>query len=199
MTYLHQSLAQRCHFQTGRLTVTHWRSDTAALCLDELSLAQPVMTILTPVVTKALPPSWQQIDNEAKALAWLAERDAESVVLTLQLGSGNRSAEQIIGFLLLHADVCSSDTQNSDEALVNLRIGYLLAESVWGQGLANELLSGLLDWCKADGGVHAVSGGVDVDNKASIRVLEKNGFKPIEEGDMPSGVLFFTRVVRDSE
>jgi ribosomal-protein-alanine N-acetyltransferase len=54
-------------------------------------------------------------------------------------------------------------------------IGYLLAESAWGQGYASELLEGFVDWCTtAD--ISSVIGGVARENVASRRVLEKNGF-----------------------
>ncbi len=37
-------------------------------------------------------------------------------------------------------------------------------------------MAGLVEWCQARPHIGSLHGGVDGDNKASIRVLEKNGF-----------------------
>ncbi len=68
-----------------------------------------------------------------------------------------------------------------------IRLGYLLSESAWGQGLASELVEGFVDWCKSVE-IASIIGGVERDNLLSQRVLEKNGFvsRPTteERGDL---------------
>ncbi len=56
-----------------------------------------------------------------------------------------------------------------------MRLGYLLAERAWGKGIASELIRGLVEWCRKSG-IASIVGGVERNNIASRRVLEKNGF-----------------------
>lgn len=65
-----------------------------------------------------------------------------------------------------------SDDEKSGSVV---RLGYLLSESAWGQGLASELVRGFVDWCGTVE-IAAILGGVERDNTASQRVLTKNGF-----------------------
>jgi SAM-dependent methyltransferase len=66
------------------------------------------------------------------------------------------------------------------------RIGYLFAESAWGRGLATELVWGLIAWAGTQPGIRTLTGGVDPQNRASARVLEKCGFAVIDEPDADS-------------
>lgn len=59
---------------------------------------------------------------------------------------------------------------------------YLLAEAVWGAGVASELIRGFVDWCERNN-VASIVGGVERGNVASRRVLEKNGFERDPRGD----------------
>lgn len=54
-------------------------------------------------------------------------------------------------------------------------LGYLLAKRFWGQGLASELVKGLV---QARPSGQRIFAGVSLDNPASARVLEKAGFVP---------------------
>ena len=56
-----------------------------------------------------------------------------------------------------------------------VHIGYLLAETVWGQGIATELMKGFVSSVKNNGPLR-LAGGVDRGNPASARVLQKAGF-----------------------
>ncbi len=70
-----------------------------------------------------------------------------------------------------------------DESTVDVRIGYVIAETSWGRGLATELLSGLVDWMRIEPSIHTLTGGVDLTNHASVRVMENNGFHRISNGE----------------
>jgi len=72
-----------------------------------------------------------------------------------------------IGLVFVHEDEQGGD--------VDVRLGYLLAESAWGRGLATELVRGFVDVCR-DRGARSIAGGVGKSNAASRRVLEKCGF-----------------------
>ena len=57
-----------------------------------------------------------------------------------------------------------------------MRLGYVVAESVWGRGFATELVAGLVEWSRSEPSIRTISAGVAPTNEASIRVLDKNGF-----------------------
>ena len=160
-------------FSTGRLIVGDWHTlsgqDGAAITLPEV-----VATLLTPTVTRSLPPAWQGVDTAERARAWIQERDQEGVTLLVIERSSNRP----IGLLILFEDDDKS-----------LRIGYLLAESAWSKGLASELIDGFVDWCRKST-IRSITGGVAIDNVASQRVLTKNGFTSSESNEHASELFF---------
>ena len=80
-------------------------------------------------------------------------------------------AGQGVGVLLL------SEGLGDDQGQV--AVGYLLAESAWGQGFASEVMLGLAAWARDQG--LTLFAGVSTDNPASVRVLEKAGFVPNAE------------------
>jgi RimJ/RimL family protein N-acetyltransferase len=63
-------------------------------------------------------------------------------------------------------------------------IGYALAEAHQGQGYASELVRGATRWALEDLAEGALWGIVASDNVASIRVLEKAGFRLVEEREL---------------
>ena len=135
-------------------------------------LAEVVVGLLTPNVTQSLPPAWQGDYSLERAARWVQERDAESTVLLL-IG---KSTGEPVGMLILF------------ESPPAVRIGYLLSENTWGRGLGSELVSGFVDWCGYNGSISRILAGVDRDNPASTRVLEKCGFHLVDrEGGSGSG------------
>jgi len=65
-----------------------------------------------------------------------------------------------------------------------LEIGYWVARPFWGQGYAAEAGETLLREADMHLDTSTVHAGVFADNPASLRVLEKLGFKPTGERDM---------------
>lgn len=59
-----------------------------------------------------------------------------------------------------------------------LHIGYGVAPSREGRGIATAAVAELLDWARSDPRVRRVSAETAVDNVGSQRVLERNGFSP---------------------
>lgn len=55
-------------------------------------------------------------------------------------------------------------------------VGYILHPDVWGQGLASEAVSAVLDQVFANRDVETLTADVDPENAASIRLLERLGF-----------------------
>jgi ribosomal-protein-alanine N-acetyltransferase len=53
--------------------------------------------------------------------------------------------------------------------------GYVLAKNFWGRGLATEALVFLVDWALAQPEIYRAWAFCDVENPASVRVMEKAG------------------------
>ena len=62
-------------------------------------------------------------------------------------------------------------------------IGYGMVEPEWGRGYGTQAVAGLVEACRAHGGVTAVNADTDLDNIGSQRVLEKNGFARVRSTD----------------
>ena len=137
-----------------------WRSIPKAEWSQE-ELAAIVARILTPKVTESLPQNWQGFYSLERAKGWVTERDAEGVNLLVI----EKNTQTAMGFIIL----------SGNDSFKDLRLGYLLAESSWGQGYASELIQGFVEWCR-ENAISSVTGGVAKGNIASRRVLEKSGF-----------------------
>ena len=75
--------------------------------------------------------------------------------------------------------------RSEDEA----HIGYLLAQQRWGKGVATEALQALTLWLSKYRSGRLVAG-VDSENAASTRVLEKLGFKRMTENTPGAAELY---------
>ncbi len=169
-------------FETDRLSVGPWHAVADRLDID---LARVVAEMLTVRTTVALPESWRGDHSVETAWGWIADRDADSSMLLV----AESTSHHPVGLLVL-AEVPLSSSG------VDLRIGYLFAESGWGQGLASELVSGLIEWARAQPAIRTLTGGADPANRASVRVLEKCGFSLIDDPD--PGVVVYQFELSDS-
>ena len=158
-----------CEFVTARLQVGSWSAVGRRAGLD---LAEVIAELLTERTTVALPESWQGSHTVDRARAWIEERDAESPTLLVMEAASARP----VGLVVL------AETP-LDDSMVDVRIGYVIAEEAWGRGLATELLSGLIDRMRIEPLVHTLTGGVDLTNHASVRVMENNGFHRISDNE----------------
>jgi RimJ/RimL family protein N-acetyltransferase len=70
-----------------------------------------------------------------------------------------------------------------------IHIGYGVAPSRWGRGIATRAIGGLLCWARNDPRLDWIGAETGVDNIGSQRVLERNGFQRtgtrIDEEDGP--------------
>jgi len=94
-----------------------------------------------------------------------------------------KSTRSPIGFIILFESSGGRD----------LRLGFLLAEPAWGKGFASELIGGFVEWCK-NNDVSTVTCGVEKDNIASRRVLEKNEFVCESHMDDQEEQMFMLRI-----
>ena len=137
-------------------------------------LEQLVTAMLTEPVTRSLPLSWQGSYTAERARRWIEERDEEGVTLLVI----DRLTRRPVGLMIL------LETQSEqDNGGTEVRLGYLISEDIWGQGIASELVSGLVGWCRKQTSISSITGGVALDNPASRRVLQKNGFQLVQSED----------------
>ena len=161
-------MAQKDHsFETPRLSVGEWHSSSDG---DGRSLAKLVQSLLSPNVTAPLPEAWHGAYSESRARSWIQDRDAEGLTLLVRL----RESSECAGLVLLH-ESAPDDGQGGE-----LRIGYLIAEPLWGRGYASELVRGLVQWAQGQS-YGSVMAGVAAEDAASRRVLEKCGFSRIDD------------------
>ena len=113
---------------------------------------------LSPAVTQYLPPDLV-VAGPVDAGAWLARLMRGGMVHMVH------KDQKLIGFLTVHRQEAG-----------HMMIGYLFAQSTWGQGLASELLRGLIDQLAQTKWSGEILGGVDPNNPASAAVLRKAGF-----------------------
>lgn len=168
-------VSERCAFTTERLLVREWHSvepeEWPAGNLDRF-----VASLLTPAVTAALPAEWQGEYGAARVRSWIRDRDREGATLVAIERSGARA----VGLVILH------ETDRGPDS-VDIRLGYVLQEAAWGRGLASELVSGFVGWCRECRAVRSLAAGVEPGNDASVRVLEKSGFRPLGAGPGRAG------------
>jgi [ribosomal protein S5]-alanine N-acetyltransferase len=74
-----------------------------------------------------------------------------------------RESEELIGAIAAREDQ-------------GISLGYLLAQPFWGQGFMSEALGTIIEWAFSIPSVFRVWAVCDLDNEASARLLERNGF-----------------------
>jgi len=104
---------------------------------------------------------------EAEALLRDVKRLAETGTL-FQWGLARREDDLVIGTCTLHR--IDRDNRRAE-------IGYILRRDHWGQGLATEALAALFAHAFGTLGLHRLEADIDPRNAASIRLIERLGFK----------------------
>ena len=116
-----------------------WRSFSSCDWRDQ-DLAQVVSEMLT--------------ENMARS-----PRDEERTTLLVV----DRSTLRVIGLMILF--VIEAEGGNGE---TELRLAYLLSADTLKQGIASELLTGFVAWCREESPISSIAGGVASDNLASI-------------------------------
>jgi len=111
-------------------------------------------------------PELKTID-EAKAMLRDIRQDGASGSF-IQLGIARREDDLVIGTCTLYR--IQWDHRRAE-------VGYIVRRDHWGRGLAKEALAALLDHAFSTLGLHRLEADVDPRNGASIRLVEKLGFK----------------------
>lgn len=166
-------------FETPRLLAKEWHSLGPDDC-NATDLRSVVCTILTDRVTAPLLPAWHGHYTLERAAGWIEARDREGTTFLVV----SKAEREPVGLVL------SFESAREDPPGLEVRLGYLVAESAWGNGFATEMVRGFVDWCRSRD-VSSVTGGVERNNVASARVLEKNGFVRVPNTDPAAGEEFF--------
>ncbi len=145
---------------------------------NEVKFATKVMSLLSPKVVKPLPDEWQGVNTVTKTINWLEDRKRECA---LYLISAIHS-DTIIGLLFIYP------LENTR----SLHLGYLIGEDYWNKGYASEMLLALVAYYKEQAHVDTLIAGVEKTNIASIKVLEKCGFK-LSENTSSAGSIFYEK------
>ena len=74
-----------------------------------------------------------------------------------------------------------------------VEIGCSVLPEFQGQGVATEMVGGIVQWAKQQPHVKRIEAETNTDNKASIRVLEKNGFICAGPGSEQNTIRFVRR------
>ncbi|UTV30835.1 GNAT family N-acetyltransferase [Photobacterium atrarenae] len=135
------------------------RLQAATLDRAQPGLDQELRTLFTDSVSRYLPPDCSQLETQDDVAQWLDRRLSIGTIVRITL------ADQVAGYLFVFP-----------EGTAQYRIGYVIAEPCWGQGLATEAMQGLINHLADTGGRTRFIAGIDPVNTASQKVLEKLGF-----------------------
>ncbi|UOQ73209.1 GNAT family N-acetyltransferase [Hymenobacter cellulosilyticus] len=143
----------------------------------------------------ALPSDWPPGEYDLDAMRYFLE----------QLTAGGRTAAGWYGWYALRKATDAHPTTligaggflGPPDAAGTAEIGYSVAADWRGQGLATELVAGLVQQASHTGMVRQLLAHTQPDNLASQLVLQRNGFEAASMG--PDGRLRFVRSVEPSE
>ena len=102
--------------------------------------------------------------SKKDAKEWLAKVKKQKIVTTFCIEADGELAGSI-GF-----------TIKEDVYRKTAELGYFIAEQYWGKGIATEAIRRMIDYIKNNFALVRVYAEVFEYNKASMKVLEKNGF-----------------------
>ncbi|GAA6209223.1 GNAT family N-acetyltransferase [Cognatishimia sp. WU-CL00825] len=151
-------------FETTRLKVHNWNVAVDNGVASEW-LEAGLTTLLTPAVLRHLPPPLQLSGQPNQIAEWVAQQAQEGETFLVT----DRNSGDVIGLLIIAEFDQSTGVKQ-------MHIGYLLAQTVWGQGIASELLQGLVSSIPTGQNLQ-ILGGVVAENAGSARVLQKSGFQ----------------------
>lgn len=139
-------------FSTARLMLRPMRPDDARAIFDSYAQDEEVTRYLTWYPHASI----DQTESYVKMC--LAAVTSRVYMLVL------KSTGQVVG---------AFDLRKTGQA--KLDYGFVLARPFWGQSLMPEALIEVVDWALRQPSIWRIGGAADVENKGSIRVMEKAG------------------------
>ena len=111
-------------------------------------------------------PASRTLADTEKTLAWLAKTTSPYDHLAWAIA--DKAKDQCIGMVNYH----HREARNK-----RLELGYFIAPRHQGQGFGTEAVQVVLDYCVGRLGVHRVQAFIHPDNRPSIRLVERLGFR----------------------
>jgi ribosomal-protein-alanine N-acetyltransferase len=145
-------------FQTSRLLLRRPRLGDAPLIFEDYARDPEVVRYLT----------------------FLPHRELRESEEAVQRFIDNWETGKASHWLMFHGDsgeLIGAISARRDQGIV---LGYCVARRFWRQGYMSEALAVVIDWAFTDPAVFRVWAVCDLENEASARLLERNGFH--EEG-----------------
>lgn len=102
--------------------------------------------------------------SDARSWLEMVGRNSEDVILAIEVDG------EAAGGIGLHG--------MKDVYRYNCEIGYWLSEAYWGSGIMSEAVGAMVDHAFTNTSWLRLFAAIFENNRASMRVLEKNGFKP---------------------
>lgn len=132
---------------------------------------------------------WQQEDAQALAAiannrkVWDNVRDyfptPYTVLDAMNWLESIRKVRPILNFAILYQGRIAGNigiVPKEDVYRMNVEIGYFIGEEFWGKGIATEATRLLVEYIEQEFSIVRIYAEVFETNKASMRVLQKNGF-----------------------
>jgi [ribosomal protein S5]-alanine N-acetyltransferase len=141
-------------FATARLILRKPRAEDAPLILAAYAQDPEVIRYLTFLPHRDLKDTHEAVERflegwrSGKSYCWLIFR---------------RDGEELVGAISVRKDQ-------------GINLGYLVARPFWGQGYMAEALTAVVEWAFSIPSIFRVWAVCDVENHASARLLERNGF-----------------------
>jgi RimJ/RimL family protein N-acetyltransferase len=167
------------------------RLDLIAATLEHLQTELAAPDQLGSLLGAEVPADWPAGEYDTGAMEFFRDR----------LEEGGAPVVGWYGWYAIHRDSSPATLVGSAGYLGppspdgEVEIGYSLLPASRGHGYATEMTAALVDRAFADPRVQRVIAHTDKDNQASMRVLERCGFRLIGEGGEP-GSLRFEQVKR---
>jgi ribosomal-protein-alanine N-acetyltransferase len=104
--------------------------------------------------------------------------DTEEVIEKVYEDLFNNKESIILGvYLKKNRTFCGlAELYGLNERIYKISIGYRLLEKYWGRGIATEVVALMVDYLYSRTEIEIITASTMVENKASARVLTKNGF-----------------------
>lgn len=91
--------------------------------------------------------------------------------------------ESIILGIFRNGEFCGlAEMYGYRDEIHKVSVGYRLSERFWGEGIATKALSMMTDYLYTETDIEIITASTMIENKASARVLKKNGFELVVHG-----------------
>jgi [ribosomal protein S5]-alanine N-acetyltransferase len=147
-----------------------------------MELAEEIVTkrlrLRTPVETDA-PNIFERYAQDplvCQYMSWTPHKSLDDTLEYLQRSYGKDVKNPVVGYLIFARDsVQLLGSVGGGIQTTRMQFGYCLARDAWGQGYATEAAGAFVDAVMAEREIWRVQAFCDVENTASVRVLEKVG------------------------